>query len=245
MSEQQRGRRKQIRGTIRSRLLLNALVDPDEAAARLPEGLRPHETPDGTVVGCCLLEIEHIRPSLLPASMGRTMRAAAHRISAEWEDESGETTVGVHVSMRHTDSRLGVALGGRWFPGVHERARIDVSLSHDRLLWTVLPVDDFSGFPINASVTVPSGRDSEPSDAVGVACLDASVGLSPNHHGVLEGARMEPDHHNACEVIVEQLDSTYLSGFVTARPSRSYLMRDIGVTWTPTAAPPLDGGAPS
>jgi hypothetical protein len=43
-----------MRGTIRSRLLVNALVDPDEAAQRLPDGLRPHVTSHGKVVGGCL-----------------------------------------------------------------------------------------------------------------------------------------------------------------------------------------------
>jgi hypothetical protein len=43
-----------VRGVIRRRLLVNAVVDPDEAAARLPVGLRPHVTDLGTVVGCCL-----------------------------------------------------------------------------------------------------------------------------------------------------------------------------------------------
>lgn len=46
-----------VRGVLRRRLLVNAVVDPDEAAARLPICLRPHETPLGTVVGCCLLDI--------------------------------------------------------------------------------------------------------------------------------------------------------------------------------------------
>ena len=62
-----------IRGTIRRRLLVNAVVDPDEAARRLPVGLRPHVTALGTVVGCCLLEIDRIRPAYLPERAGMTM----------------------------------------------------------------------------------------------------------------------------------------------------------------------------
>jgi len=71
--------RQAIRGTIRSRLLVNALVDPDEAARRLPAGVRPHATGDATIVGCCLLDITDIRPSPLPAMVGGSFRAAAHR----------------------------------------------------------------------------------------------------------------------------------------------------------------------
>ena len=51
-------------------LLINAVVDPDEAAARLPVGLRPHVTDVGTVVGCCLLDVVRLRPAGLPGRGG-------------------------------------------------------------------------------------------------------------------------------------------------------------------------------
>src|SRR2546422_10990160 len=117
-------RDRAIRGTIRRRLLVNAVVDPDEAARHLPAGLRPPEVTGGTVVGCCLLDIDSIRPASLPGIVGTRLRAAAHRISVEWEDEMGATTIGVYVPIRHTDSRAARVLGGRWFPGVHRRASI-------------------------------------------------------------------------------------------------------------------------
>ena len=55
-----------IRGTIRRRLLVNAVVDPDEAARHLPVGLHPHEVEGGTLAGCCLLDIDSIRPPSPP-----------------------------------------------------------------------------------------------------------------------------------------------------------------------------------
>ncbi len=101
-----------IRGTIRHRLLVNAVVDPDEAASRLPDGVRPHVTDLGTVVGVCLLEIGAIRPAGVPAAVGTTVRAAAHRISVEWDSRSGASVTGVYVPVRHTDSRLAVVVAG-------------------------------------------------------------------------------------------------------------------------------------
>lgn len=50
---------------------------------------------------------------------------------------------------------------------------------------------------------------------------------------------MDPDHRLAGEVIVEDLDSEFLAGFTTARLAPSYLMRDVGVTWTPAPTPRL------
>lgn len=230
--------RRAVRGTIRRRLLVNALVDPDEAASRLPAGLRPHVTDVGTVVGCCLLEIDQLRPARLPAGAGITVRAAAHRISVEWEDGSGAPAVGVYVPVRHTDARLAVALGGRWFPGVHRRAAIDISATPDRLAWLVDKPGGGAGFGLRVAVSMAKDRmPSEVPGPVGGTCLAATVGLSPDHRGDLEAARMDPDHRLAHEVVVEDLDSDFLAGFTSAVRAPAYLMRDLGVTWTQAGAP--------
>jgi hypothetical protein len=237
MSEQARTSGRAIRGTIRRRLLVNAVVDPDEAATRLPEGMRPHVTALGTVVGCCLLEIEGIRPARLPAVVGTTLRAAAHRISAEWEDGSDEAVVGVYVPVRHTDSRLAIVAGGRWFPGVHQRAQIDIAENAGTLRWETSP-GDARGFGIRVTATIPSAHEASLAcEPVGGTCLGANVGLSPDHHGVLEGARMEPDHRVARQVMIDEIDSAFLSSFSTTQAAPSYLLTDVGVTWTPAASP--------
>lgn len=229
-----------IRGTIRRRLLVNAVVDPAEAAAHLPAGLRPHVTELGTVVGCCLLEIERIRPANLPAAAGITLRAAAHRISVDWDDGSGTPSVGVYVPLRHTDSRLAVALGGRWFPGVHRRASIDISDTPTELRWLVGSIDGPDRFGIRVAASLPRAQpQSVVCDPVGGTCVGATVGLSPDHDGVLEGARMALDHRFAQEVTIADLDSTFIAGFSTAAPAPAYLMRDVDVTWISAPAPRL------
>jgi hypothetical protein len=226
-----------VRGTIRRRLLVNAVVDPDEAAARLPAELRPHVTELGTVVGCCLLEIEHIRPDRVPAAAGRRLRAAAHRISVEWDDRAGTTTVGVYVPVRDSDSRLAVALGGRWFPGTHRRASIDIAAPSGKLRWLVGDARGGSRYDIRVTASIPPGAPgSTTCEPIGGTCLGATIGLSPDRRGVLEGARMDTDHRLAREVTIEDLDSGFLAGFATAHPAPSYLMRDVDVTWTPAPA---------
>jgi hypothetical protein len=240
MSEQADNSGRAVRGTIRRRLLVNAVVDPGEAAARLPDGLRPHVTELGTVVGCCLLEIDGVRPARIPAFAGIALRAAAHRISADWDDGSDEATVGVYVPTRHTDSRFAVVLGGRWFPGVHQRAGVSIAAPEGRLRWTVDPARDPGGFGLHVEASVPAeGGGSFACEPVAATCLVANVGLSPDHRGVLEGARMEPDHRIAREVVIEELDSAFLSSFSTARAAPSYLMADVGVMWTPAASPQM------
>jgi len=229
-----------VRGVIRRRLLVNALVDPDEARSHLPDGIRPHATEAGTVVGCCLLDLGGLRPMPLPASAGVTMRAAAHRISVEW-DESGEVVVGVYVPMRHTSSRLAVALGGRVFPGAHRRARVSVVRTSDLVRWDVSGVDNSDRFDIHVEVEtsrVDYGPVA-PDDVVGATCIGASVGLSPDRHGVLEAARMEPESLDARRVELDELRSEFIEGFVTAEAAPTYLMEDVAVRWSPAVAPPV------
>jgi hypothetical protein len=236
-----------MRGAILRRLLVNAVVDPDEAATRLPAGVRPHVTSEGTVVGCCLLEVDAVRPAGLPRAVGHRMRAAAHRISVDWEDGSGAATTGVYVPLRHTTSPLAVRLGGRWYPGVHEPARVELAASESGLRWRSSPVDP-SGHGIRVAVSVPTlaGAAAEAMcDPVGATCLAAAVGLSPDHHGVLEAVRMEPSHRDACAVVVEDVESAFLDSFTSAELSTSYLLRDAEVTWTRAPAPSPSAGVPA
>ena len=48
---------------------------------------------------------------------------------------------------------------------------------------------------------------------------------------------MEPEHRRAVRVDIDDLDSAFLACFSTARPTTSFLMRDVGVTWTKATAP--------
>ena len=243
MSEQVPASPGAMRGTIRSRLLVNALVDPDEAAQRLPKGLRPHVIGQGTVVGCCLLDIVAIRPAPLPAMFGTSLRAAAHRISVEWDDDSGATTVGVYVPLRLTHSRIAAALGGRVFPGVHRRASVKLTQDGERVAWWVEAGDEPGAY----SVRVDASPDASPCrgstlpacESVGGTCLGADVGLSPGHDGALEAARMTPRHRHARPAEVHHLDSAFVAGFASAVPAPSYMMRDVAVTWTRVSVPLL------
>jgi hypothetical protein len=224
-----------VHGTIRRRLLVNALVDPDEAATRLPGNIRPHVAAGGTVVGCCLLDITAIRPAGVPAALGRRLRAAAHRISVEWEDASGATTIGVYVPARHTDSSLATLLGGRWFPGVHEPATVDITEAPGRLVWSSEPIGGDPNLAVRVAAVIPDSGQPGPPDAVGRTCLGAAVGLSPDRRGGLEAATMEPTRRHAVAVAVEDLSSPFVESFASAKPTTSYLMHDVDVVWTRTA----------
>ncbi|MCU1377833.1 MAG: hypothetical protein JWN29_816 [Acidimicrobiales bacterium] len=218
-------------GHIRHRLLVNAVVDPDEAAALLPPGVHPHVTEAGTVVGCCLLDVDHVRPAGVAARAGIAFRAAAHRISVTWDDGT-ERHVGVYVPVRLTDSRWVAGAGGRVAPGVHRRTPIRRTDDGDRLTWSV--VDASWGIDVTARTTPLRLGD----DPVGAVCVGAAVGLSSGRDGTLEGVRMSPGACDVRAVEVDELRSSFLSSYASATPATSYLMRDIDVTWTPEATRP-------
>lgn len=228
-----------MRGTIRTRLLVNALVDPDEAAQRLLHGLRPHVIDQGTVVGCCLLDIVSIRPARLPAMVGTSLRAAAHRISVEWDDDFGATTVGVYVPLRLTSSRAPIALGGRLCPGVHRRASVKLTEDGRRLGWWVEAGDEPGAYSVRVDASSRDGSPLAPCEPIGGTCLSAEIGLSPGHDGVLEAARMTTHRREAHDVEVHHLDSAFLAAFASATAAPSYLMREVDVTWTRERVPPL------
>lgn len=142
----------------------------------------------------------------------------------------GNTTVGVYVPMRFTDSLLARGAGGRWFPGVHRAANIEVHRAPGHLEWSVSGNGE-----LGIKVRVTTGGElarPETCEPIGGACLSADVGLSPDRFGVLEGARMEPTSRIAELARIEHLESGYLSSFATARLGPSYVMRDVAVRWT-------------
>ncbi|EFV13992.1 DUF2071 domain-containing protein [Segniliparus rugosus] len=228
----------QVSGHIQRRLLVNFVADPDEVRPRLPQGVRPHVTGSGVVVGCCLLRFGQVRPDPLPDFLGLGFQAAAHRISVEWEAESGATTVGVYVPVRHTDSRLLPLVGGRIFPGVHERADIRHEQTGDLIDWAVATRGASCGFDV--AVRARIDREAEPVDVcdqIAGACVNANVGVSPGHNGALEAVRMVPKHREAREIAVEHIESAFLAGFASARPAPSYLIEDVGVAWAEASLP--------
>jgi hypothetical protein len=106
--------------------------------------------------------------------------------------------------------------------------------AHDGgLAWRI---DDGRDFFIDVDVSVPDGT-GEARDVVAGTCLAATVGLSADHRGTLEAARMQPDRREAREVIVQKLESRFIAGFRSARPAPSYLMENVAVTWS-VASPP-------
>ena len=219
-----------LSGWRKTGLLVNAWVDPSEVVGHLPDQVRPHLGANGgVVVGCCMIELERMRPWPMPPSAGVTMRAAAHRISCEVGPVQRPSRA-VFVPVRHTDSRLAVLAGGRAFPGVHLAADIDVQADQE-LRWRVARRFINDRFSIMAQADLSSVRPatSEVADIV----IGTRLGLSPAHRGgALEAVEMRLDDLTAAQVNAG-VDSAFMADFRSAEPAETLLMTDVGVRWCP------------
>lgn len=129
-----------IRGIIDRRILVNYRIEPGVLQKLLPEPFEPKLVHGMGIAGVCLIRLKDIRPRGLPAMFGLSSENAAHRIAVVWE-ENGKRREGVYIPRRDTSSRLNTFIGGRLFPGVHHRARFQVSEDEDYFK-VVLDSDD-------------------------------------------------------------------------------------------------------
>lgn len=115
-----------LSGVIKRRLLINFRAQPEVVQRLLPSPFQPKLHRGQAVVGICLIRLEQIRPSGVPALLGISSENAAHRIAVEWADSDGSHE-GVFVPRRDTGSLLNRIAGGRIFPGEHHGAKFSVS----------------------------------------------------------------------------------------------------------------------
>jgi Uncharacterized conserved protein (COG2071) len=126
-----------IEGTIRRRILVNYRVDPAVIQRHLPSRFRPKLYEGRAVAGVCLIRLEHIRPKILPAFIGINSENAAHRIAVLWDDEQGVTREGVFIPRRDTNSEINHLMGGRIFPGEHNKAAFTVQESETEISFSM------------------------------------------------------------------------------------------------------------
>jgi hypothetical protein len=115
-----------VHGVIRRRVLVNFRVDPALMQRFLPAPFRPKLVDGAALAGICLIRLEQLRLRPLPALLGLSSENAAHRVAVLWTGIDGVEREGVYIPRRDTDSCFAQAIGGRFFPGEHQRAEFQV-----------------------------------------------------------------------------------------------------------------------
>lgn len=229
--------RPDLVGRIDRRILLDHHLPPAAAACALPPDLALRLHDGHAVVGVCLIRLIDVRPAGLPAAVGRTVEAAAHRISVEGPD--GEP--GVFVPRRDTTSWAAVVAGGRVWPGVHGRARIEVHRTAGALTVDVACGD---GASVGVAVDRDAGRGTafpDPDAACAFHAVERTA-WSPGRDGALEAAVMECTPWAAVPVGVTASRSTWVEALAPgAPPAGALLMEDVAVRWS--GAGPTTSGA--
>lgn len=227
-----------IQGVIRRRLLVNYRADPAVISSFLPSPFIPKLHNGWSIVGICLIHLEDIRPVGLPGFLGLSSENAAHRISVNWEDNSG-TKDGVFIPRRDTSSSLNHFAGGRLFPGEHHLARFTVTDDQKQVRLSIRSEDtslsvNVAGFETdslpNTSVfrNLPSASDFFSSGSIGYSVTSDCFRF--------DGIRLETDRWDVTPFEVTRVESSFFddtkhfpSGSIEF--DHALIMRDIAHRW--------------
>jgi Uncharacterized conserved protein (COG2071) len=228
-----------LKGIIKRRLLVNFRADPEIIRRIIPQPFRPKLYRDHSIVGVCLIRLEHIRPAGFPGLLGISSENAAHRIAVEWTDSGGREREGVYIPRRDTGSLINHLAGGRVFPGEHYTARFDVLDNGNRI--------DFSMESEDRTVSVRlagSQTDTLPSSSC-FSCLSeasaffegGSIGYSQTHDLTrLDGLQLKTSEWRVNALEVEAVYSNFYAdhsrfpqGSVVY--DHTLIMRDIEHEW--------------
>ncbi len=229
-----------IRGVIARRVLVNFRVRPETAARWLPPPFRPKLVRGWAMAGVCLIRLERMRPSFLPAALGRASENAAHRIAVEWDD-GPHRKEGVYIPRRDTDSRLNRLLGGRLFPGVHHAATFRIVEAGERIEVEMRSRDGEVAVELTARRVLewPPGSVFATLEEASAFFAAGERGWSPDERGGrFEGIALRIGAWRVEPLAVERMESSFFADPAmvppgSAEPDCALLMRDIPHEWRP------------
>jgi hypothetical protein len=234
-----------LAANIERRLLINYRLDPAVAQLLLPPTLRPQIVDGSAVAGICLIRLGALRPAWFRPRLGWGAENAAHRIAVEWDCEDGVHS-GVYVPVRHSASWVPVAVGGRFFPGVHHHARFDTKetvRTEGDLIEVSLDAPDTH---VLAEVRVTEHWHSSLFDTVDAASRffqSGAVGWSPSRSGAdLEGLELATTQWRVEAGDALRVESSFFDSLPpgAAQLDCVLVMREVPVTWSiPRTAQPF------
>jgi len=235
-----------LQGVVRRRILVNFKVDPAVIRRHVPAPFELQLVDGWSIAGICLIRLEHMRPPRLPEAVGIASDNAAHRIAVTWPDRAGRTCTGVFIPRRDTASPLNALVGGRLFPGEHQRARFLVQDDGDTIDLAMRTADGRGDVRLRAHAAdrLP-GTSVFPSMAAASEFFAAgSAGYSATAAAGLHGLELRTLAWRLEPLAVELVRSSYFAYFPEGSVAfeSALLMRDIPHEWhalpslTPAAA---------
>lgn len=227
-----------VHGTIKRRLLVNFRVDPAVMQRLLPAPFRLKLHDGHAIAGICLIRLENIRPHRFPAILGLSSENAAHRVAVVWDDASGARE-GVYIPRRDTGSLVNHLIGGRLFPGEHQRASFQVTEDVGRIALHMRSADRRVEVDI-VGTEAERLPDTSVFQSVGEASAffeAGSVGYSATSSGCrLDGVVLRTDAWSVAPLAVERAYSSYFEDATQFPPGSlrfdcALVMRNIPHEW--------------
>jgi hypothetical protein len=237
-----------VRGLIRRRILVNFRVDSAVMQRQLPPPFRPKLLAGEALAGICLIRLEQLRPRFVPLPVGLWSENAAHRVAVEWEDPDGRTRHGVYVPRRDSSSPVNQLLGGRLFPGEHQKARFSIHETAEVIQLAMQSTDGRVAVELrarSADALPPTSRFPSLEAASGFFAA-GSVGYSARRRGGdFEGLRLATLAWVVEPLAVDHVYSSYFADQRLFPPGTvafdcALRMRDIPHEWH--SVPPLHRG---
>ena len=227
-----------VHGVIGRRLLVNFRVEPEVVQRQLPSPFRPKLHDGHAVAGICLIRLENIRPLRFPQMLGLSSENAAHRIAVVWDDEAGSHE-GVYSPRRDTGSLMNHLVGGRLFPGEHQRASFRIEEAGDRIALTMSSTDGRIQVDVAGRIAeqLPASSIFRTLDAASQFFEPGSVGYSATASGKrLDGVVLKTHSWKVAPLAMERVSSTYFedrssfpAGTITF--DCALIMRNIAHEW--------------
>jgi hypothetical protein len=185
-----------------------------------------------------LIRLENIRPTRFPRMLGLSSENAAHRIAVLWDDADG-THEGVYIPRRDTGSLMNHLVGGRLFPGEHQRATFVVEDVDDRIALAMRSADGQVQVEVAGRMTAEL-----PATSIFRTVAEASAFFEPGSVGYsatasgrrLDGVVLKTHSWSVAPLAVERVSSTYFAdetvfpaGTVTF--DCALIMRNIAHEW--------------
>lgn len=225
---------KEVTGVINHRILLNYRIDPERAAAALPDGLVPKIVNGVAIGGICQVSLSQMRPKGFPGFIGSQSHNAAHRIAVLAGD-----TEGVFVIRRDTSSIANVLAGGRLFPGKYSKAQFTVSAEKEHYR---VEVKDKAGERLmfidgNVAATLASGSTFRDTAEVANFFKGGGTGWSPSSdESKLDTITLETKKWEMNPLAVSDQSSAFFSRSVlfpagTVEFDSAMIMRNLKHSW--------------